>query len=69
MWTQVQKEVSPATAPWSIWQKLCLLWDTDLTALAYSSSPNDDVLQLAVKTVQMFSLVLATVLLGKVHYV
>lgn len=37
--------------------------------LAKRSSPNDDVLQLAVKTVQMFSLFLATVLLGKKHYV
>jgi len=48
--------------------ELCFLSDPDSTALARCSSPNDDVLQLAVKTVQMFSLVLATVLLGNVHY-
>lgn len=31
------------------------MFDADLTDLAFWSSPNDDVLQLAVKTVRMFS--------------
>lgn len=53
----------------SLSDKFCSLSDVDLTDLASCSSPNDDVLQLAVKTVQMFSLFLAVDLLGKVHYV
>lgn len=75
LWAQVKKEMSPVpcrvsqTAPQSVWQKICLLFDADLTDLASWSSPNDDVLQLAVKIVRMFSLGLATVLFGKVHYV